>query len=319
MLEAVGIDGFAEQVYRALLQNPESSLADLSLAVAAAPRNVSRALSRLAGLGLIRRPDGKRYIPVSPEAAIGMLIHQRRAALDEVRGAVSELVDEFRLRALQSHPAGLIEVITGAEAVRKRSVELQYSPEKSIMSFDKPPYATPPTGYDEIGTERPLLDRGVEMRIIYDNGALQLPGRLDTITELVRLGEKARTLSTLPLKLYIYDHRLAIIPLTGSHTSEAMAIVHPSALLDALVALFEAYWDRAQPIASAPAGADEDLSPQEAQVLTMLSAGLTDQAIARQLGVSLRTARRRVTGVMDRVHASTRFQAGVAAAHRGWV
>jgi DNA-binding NarL/FixJ family response regulator len=78
---------------------------------------------------------------------------------------------------------------------------------------------------------------------------------------------------------------------------------------------------RLRDVRAHPAGLIEvvvGLSPQEADVLTLLGAGLTDQAIARQLGVSLRTARRRINAIMTRVHGSTRFQAG-AAAHRGWL
>ncbi|MDX2969313.1 hypothetical protein PWY87_07180 [Kribbella solani] len=38
----------------------------------------------------------------------------------------------------------------------------------------------------------------------------------------------------------------------------------------------------------------------------------TDQAIARQLGISLRTVGRRIQRVQNSLHAETRFQAGVA-------
>lgn len=319
MLESAGVTAFEELVYRVLLRRADASLAELSREVGAGPPRVGRALAKLDSLGLVRRLDSRRYAPVSPETAIDALVHRQYAALDQLRGAAAELVEEFRLRDMHNQPGGLIEVVTGVEAVRQRSVEFQYGPRRSIMSFDKPPYATPPVGYDEVGTERPLLDRGVEMRVIYDTEALQVPGRLAKVTDLVRLGEEARTLPSLPLKLYIYDRRLALLPLTDRHIREAMAIVHRSTLLDALVALFEAYWARARPITADPGRAEDDLSTQEAAVLTMLSAGLTDQAIARQLGVSLRTARRRIAAVLDRVHASTRFQAGAAAAHRGWI
>jgi DNA-binding CsgD family transcriptional regulator len=160
------------------------------------------------------------------------------------------------------------------------------------------------------------------MRIIYDAEALQMPGRLRTVTELVRLGERARTLPGLPLKLYVYDRRLALIPLSSERPTEAMAIVHRSALLDALIALFESYWERARPVVPGAAGdatGPADLDPRDAEVLALLGTGLTDQAIARRLGVSLRTARRRIAGITARVHGSTRFQAGAAAAHRGWL
>lgn len=319
VLEAVGVDAFEERVYRALLGLADSSAADLAEALRAPAREVGPALDHLEALGLVRRVAGCRYAPVSPEAAIGMLVNQRRAELDEVRGAAAEFVDAFRLRDLRNHPAHPVEVVTGPDEVRRFSVGMQHNPEKSVLSFDKPPYATPPAGYDEVAAERPLLERGVEMRVIYEHPALQLSGRLANVTELVRLGEKARTLPTLPLKLYVYDRRLAIVPLSGSHISEAIAVIHPSALLDALIALFEAYWEQATPLVAVPARATDGLGPAEARVLTMLGAGLSDQAIARQLGVSLRTARRRITAVLDLLHASTRFQAGAAAAHRNWI
>jgi DNA-binding CsgD family transcriptional regulator/DNA-binding transcriptional ArsR family regulator len=305
-------------VYRALLGSADSAAADLAEALREPAGEVGAALTRLEELGLVRALPGGRYAPVSPEAAIGMLVNQRHAELDEVRGAAAEFIDAFRLRDLRHHPADPVEVVSGLDEVRRFSVGLQHSPAKSVLSFDKPPYATPPAGYDEVAAERPLLERGVEMRVIYEGPALQLSGRLANVTELIRLGEKARTLPDLPVKLYVYDERLAIVPLSGRHVSEAIAVIHPSALLDALIALFEAYWERATPIVAAPARTD-GLDPQEARVLTMLGAGLSDQAIARQLGVSLRTARRRITAVMELVHASTRFQAGAAAAHRGWI
>jgi DNA-binding CsgD family transcriptional regulator/sugar-specific transcriptional regulator TrmB len=319
VLEAVGVSAFEERVYRALLGVADSCPADLADALQEPAHTVSQALAHLEELGLVRRLDERLYAPVSPEAAIGMLVNQRRAELDEVRGAAAEFVDAFRLRDLRNHPAHPVEVVSGPDEVRRFSLSMQRNPERSVLSFDKPPYATPPTAYDEVEAERPLLDRGVEMRVIYERPALQLSGRLANVTELIRLGEKARTAPTLPVKLYIYDQRLAIVPLSGTHISEAIAVVHPSALLDALIALFEAYWERATPIVAVPARAADGLDPQEAKVLTMLGAGLSDQAIARQLGVSLRTARRRITAVMKLVHASTRFQAGAAAAHRGWI
>jgi DNA-binding NarL/FixJ family response regulator len=49
----------------------------------------------------------------------------------------------------------------------------------------------------------------------------------------------------------------------------------------------------------------------------LLAAGLKDEAIARQLGVSLRTIHRRTGDLLDRLGARTRFQAGMQAARQG--
>ena len=49
----------------------------------------------------------------------------------------------------------------------------------------------------------------------------------------------------------------------------------------------------------------------------MLTTGLTDEAAARRMGMSLRTYRRRVAELMRLLEAESRFQAGVRAGELG--
>ena len=53
-------------------------------------------------------------------------------------------------------------------------------------------------------------------------------------------------------------------------------------------------------------------------LVNLLASGRKDEAIARQLGVSGRTLRRRIAEVQDQLGATSRFQAGLQAARRGW-
>ncbi|MFF4189615.1 IS5 family transposase [Nonomuraea sp. NPDC001831] len=56
-------------------------------------------------------------------------------------------------------------------------------------------------------------------------------------------------------------------------------------------------------------------APQDdKRLIALLLTGLTDEAIARQLGIGYRTAQRRIDELMARLGAHTRFQAGVQAA-----
>jgi DNA-binding NarL/FixJ family response regulator len=41
--------------------------------------------------------------------------------------------------------------------------------------------------------------------------------------------------------------------------------------------------------------------------------------VSRQLGISVRTTRRMVANVMERLEARSRFEAGYEAARRGWL
>lgn len=52
----------------------------------------------------------------------------------------------------------------------------------------------------------------------------------------------------------------------------------------------------------------ETLSPREHEVLLMLSRGLTDEAIATELGVSATTVRHHMAALRDKLHCHNRVQ-----------
>jgi DNA-binding NarL/FixJ family response regulator len=58
---------------------------------------------------------------------------------------------------------------------------------------------------------------------------------------------------------------------------------------------------------------------EETQVLALLLAGLTDQTVAGQLDVSLRTVRRGVHQLMAKAGVESRIQLGRAVARTGWM
>ncbi|WP_223268058.1 helix-turn-helix domain-containing protein [Streptosporangium nondiastaticum] len=63
----------------------------------------------------------------------------------------------------------------------------------------------------------------------------------------------------------------------------------------------------------------DGLAGQEEATVRLLAEGRTDEAIAKRLGVSRRTARRIATGLMERLGARSRFQVGVLAVQAGWL
>lgn len=97
----------------------------------------------------------------------------------------------------------------------------------------------------------------------------------------------------------------------------AVVIREPSTVAY-LCTIFEQTWDRAQPFADAASQGLEEVSREiHETIIQLLAAGLKDEAIARRLGMSLRTARRHIADIMEELDAASRFQAGVAAASRG--
>jgi sugar-specific transcriptional regulator TrmB/DNA-binding CsgD family transcriptional regulator len=324
VLEAIGLSAEESRLYTTLIDHPHSTAGEIAEHCGLAPRLAARSLAQFVRRGLASRLPGKRvrYVAVAPDVSIQPLLTRREDELHRVRTALHELTTAFHRAARYTHPAELVEVVTGAENVASRAFQLQDGAKAMMRAFNKPPYVMPTHG--NASREARRLREGIEYRAIYDRESLALPGALDDIHFSTERGEKARVRAELPIKLWIADEEAAIIPMRGAtYGLDAAFVVHASSLLDALVALFETEWRRATPIrphqyrATDGDGGGPDETTRA--VLALLAGGVTDESIARALNLSLRTVQRRIHDVMDELDVTTRFQAGMAAKERGWV
>ncbi len=90
-------------------------------------------------------------------------------------------------------------------------------------------------------------------------------------------------------------------------------------MLAVACALFDQLWATATPFGSTVAVDEQGLTTAERTLLELAAAGHTDEAAGRKLGISARTVKRQMADLMARLNAESRFQAGVRAAHRGWL
>ncbi|WP_406497769.1 helix-turn-helix transcriptional regulator [Streptomyces sp. NBC_00846] len=122
------------------------------------------------------------------------------------------------------------------------------------------------------------------------------------------------------LNVLVCDDRFAVVGVTApDRTGHHSIVVQPSGLLDGLIGVFESYWRMAVPLPSAGEASESGTTSMNGhrQVLSYLSAGLTDESIARELGASERTVARRIARLQEMLGARTRFQLGVQAGRRG--
>jgi DNA-binding NarL/FixJ family response regulator len=205
------------------------------------------------------------------------------------------LTEEFRAK----REAGPFTVIRGQEAIAQRFYQAQQSAQTEVVVLDRPPSVVVPI--------EPRRAYGVTYRTIYDLAALGSPAELAAARST---GASCRMLRGVPLKLVVADRRTGLL-----QTDSEVVELGPSSLLDALLRLFELLWQQATPLT--PESGDGPLSVEDQQLLSLAAAGLTDQAIARRLGVAQRTVERRMQRILRALDATTRFQAGLRAGRRG--
>ena len=319
----MGVGADAEHVYRVLLKNPGASTTDIHERTALGHRRLKRALDELERKAMIARRSGvpARFQPAPPDIVVEALISAREDELSQARLDALQLTTSLYTPPEQPQVADLIEILSTREAVAERWLQMQRVTRERIEVFVRPPYAQEQVEDDE-AVQGLLHGRSVMTFAVYDEGALSSPGTLDHIRRMMGLGEQTRVVSRLPLKLALFDRRVALVPVSHSDpetTVDAGLLVHKSALLDALIALFDIYWQRG---AEVRLDHDETIPKRSAadedSVLTLLAAGLKDETIARQLGVSTHTVRRRIAALLDRLGVTTRFQAGLALGKQDW-
>ncbi|MFE7508324.1 helix-turn-helix domain-containing protein [Promicromonospora sp. NPDC057488] len=325
--DVLGLTPDETLAYSELVAMPSATVADLAAALATFGTSLGdahRLLRRLEEHGLAARLTGdeRRFAAAPPAIALGALLARRQ---DEVRHAeveLSRLEEVYRVAAAGRGPTDVVDVIRGEDAVRHRFEQLQLGARECVDAFVRPPVIV--TSSQENSAEGQAVERGVQYRVVVERSMLESQAvTVDEAVEATEAGEDVRFAERVPLKLILIDRRLALLPLTSSGDVVGALLVRESTLLDALLALFENVWDRSTPLLVGTSGLAGDVvehvDDDDARVLGLLLAGLTDQAVAKQLGTSLRTVQRRVRALMDLAGVETRVQLGWHAATRGWV
>jgi len=120
----------------------------------------------------------------------------------------------------------------------------------------------------------------------------------------------------------LVDDVIGLLPVhvDRQHAQPSAAVIH-APLTRTLTALFEELWQRAMPASLSMSRPAESGAPSgtDIRLLSLMLGGLTDDAIARQLGVSRRTVQRRVLRLIRLAGVDTRLQLIWRAGERGWL
>ncbi|MFB7560248.1 LuxR family transcriptional regulator [Streptomyces brevispora] len=318
-LRLLGLDHAAGQVYLALLDRAPAPLSAIGAAAGVEGAELVAAYDTLVDAGLASAAgEGEDVVaPVPPAAGLEILARHRASEVEESRIAVGGAFESFRRQRLAAYNDHLVEVVTGDD-VGPRIRHAWASARDQIRQFESPPYfPLPGATEDSLAT----LARGVTQRVVYSRASLEYPGHLkDVVEPCVRAGEQARVLSSVPVKLVIIDDAYALVSLSikEADVHNSMLVVQPCGLLSALMALFEQSWQNALPLhgrTTRPGG----LPPADRRLLWLLAGGASDEAIARELGISRRTLFRRLQILMARLGAANRFQMALQAQRSGWL
>ncbi|TCP52975.1 hypothetical protein EV191_10536 [Tamaricihabitans halophyticus] len=154
------------------------------------------------------------------------------------------------------------------------------------------------------------------MRKLYRPGVLLQPSSTQHLRTVAARGTAVRISQDDINETIILDDRAVILAGAGHGADRNYSVITQPDTIAGVRSLFEAAWRASTELAVCDAQLAE-LRTLAPRILELLGAGHKDETAARNLGLSLRTYRRRVADVMRALGATSRFQAGVRARELG--
>ncbi|MFJ9378719.1 LuxR C-terminal-related transcriptional regulator [Streptomyces sp. NPDC101455] len=327
MFGIVGLDQIQETVYRASLESPQLEVAALAEKVHLSVAEVRSALDTLLDMRMMRRSREapERLVPVDPVVGLQALLEReheelmaRQQQISASRSLVLSMLADRGADATSATSEG-VQRLEGVDVVQQRLDRLSREVRWSVATFMPGGAQSAEALAAARECDARVLARGVTMRTIGLDSVRLDTGTVQYARWLTDHGGEFRTVPVLPPRMVVVDQSSALVPIDPRDTRKGALFLTELGMVTSLVALFEQIWDVATPLGSDHHSGDLGLLPQEKALLMLIAQGHTDESAAAKLFISPRTARRTMAGVMERLGARSRFEAGVKAAQNGWL
>lgn len=336
MWETLGLTGADQAVYRCEVMRPGGSEQQVATATGLPVAVVRSSRRRLLACGLLE-PRATGQVTATPAS----LAHTMRRLRRQLKGEYARRSDDLisfqsdmmkllgdRLLPIAAFRPG-VERLPGAETAVVRTAvdyamvarhEIAWAGGRrvtgSALGLTAAVLANAARRGVTLRAVHPLAERALAKGDVHGYGPRRMPAGE------FAAGVQVRVTRLPPVELILLDRKVGLLS-DGTGRDEVLLVRDPT-LVRALCHLFEAWWGGAvavRPLAgrSGADGSSGTLAEQDRVLVELLRDGMKDEAVAQRLGLSVRTVRRRVADLLLRLSASSRFQAGVLAARRGWV
>lgn len=278
-----------------------------------------------------RAPESWGSDPLTPDASAsdgGLLLvleeqlrreHERIEARRADLATTRDLLSRVTSRALGAR-ARAVEVIDDAHAPSVVSALLADTTgllRNYVLTVAEGPALDAATMQANVDRIR----RGSPQRALYPAAVLDAVDGGRWMAQWAEVGEEQRVLPTTETEFAVFGSAAVVALAAWDDPTRGYAIIRDPLVIRLYSAYFDLAWASAVPVAALSGaggvgGVGGAGGSGDAPLVELLEPGLKDEAIARQLGVSLRTVRRHIAALMEVNGVDTRFQLGAALARQ---
>jgi DNA-binding CsgD family transcriptional regulator len=267
-------------------------------------------------------PDDPNWLrPVPPTVALAQRLHPLEREITERRRLSVQLADTFEpfmaLGMQATTTSDSITVLEGGERINAALNLATAQCQTELLTVQPSDRVSESSLLRSLERDKPLIDRGVKVRSLYQHTARYNPEKLSYVARLSEGKVEYRTIDELVERLIICDETVAFIPARDDQ-QVALELRHPG-LVRYLIKVFEYLWDRAVPMSAGTPyeTASDGLTEIQHSIAKLLVEGHVDEAIARRLGMNVRTCRAHIAKLASALGSGSRAQLGYLIARSG--
>ncbi|HEY3261088.1 MAG TPA: LuxR C-terminal-related transcriptional regulator [Pseudonocardiaceae bacterium] len=268
--------------------------------------------------------DDRLLRPVTPASALRVLLERRQRELGEAQRRILDGWERLTAQlpaTIGGRPSSVgegsgVRLLTDLAEIATTAAELWRAPTQRLRGTETGDFPTRPTENRLFTPPTSALRRGALYQMIYQANYRNTPWGGRIIDSSVAAGEQAKLRLHVPVKMFHVDNTIALVGI--DRAARTALLIHAPEVLTLVAEWFDAMWNDPASVAVGREQAD-GLTDVQRKVLELMVVGLSDETIARQQNLSVRTVRRHVNAIYRELNVTSRFAAGVAAAKRGWL
>lgn len=259
-LQKLGLSKRESEVYIALLTKKEFTAPEIGKITSVSRNKSYEVLQSLVKKKLCTQKykDGtKIFIGIRPDIALQNIISGYEKDLKEKKDFTADFSKELmKLHTANKHSSSsldYIEVFTDIGQVKERWENIERNTKKELLVFTKPPYSVSLEDTLKIAGE--VKKNKITVKSIYEFKSLKNIEEANNLLKMIdiykKMGEEAKIIEELPMKLAVSDNNITVFVLDDKITVQpsmtTIIVEHPGFAI-ALKKVFDSYWKDALPI-----------------------------------------------------------------------
>jgi sugar-specific transcriptional regulator TrmB len=259
-LQQIGLNAYEARSYLVLAGHPRFKALELAARARVPRQKIYEVLDSLMekGFAYVVQEKTKLFSAVEPGIAIPAYLERRKEdqerQLEEQRRHAQSLVHDLRASYAEGQGGrgtlDYLRIVNEPSQIAIHYRSMLSNVEKEYEEFSRPPYAVDPLDEQLV---KQASRRGVRCRILLEPETLD-DAHLARLEDYVANGVEVRLVTKLPMKLAVFDGTQGLVALLDpviTRPSWTAVVFDHTGFAEAMRALFEQWWSRAEEVKSA--------------------------------------------------------------------